>query len=525
MKSQFHTFMRSFKTRNEALGYFKPDTTLVEVVRTSSQARYEYQVHPSSDSAWELVKSGPYSYHETILGDFPCRIYLDIEFKKEFQPDIRDVILEITKHLEKRLDKLPPPLLFSACREGVQSYHLTFDKWVPNPSYMKELLVGFDSQYYDSQVYPNLGSVKSLRFPFAYKIDSGGNQIHQLLPVDPPCGMSDYEIFIKGSVCVGRPDDVINVQPEANMKRIRVADDICEEMSQFLDWATLGSRYGVKRISEGVETLTLKRCVCPFKLCTHARNNQYLVVTNRNIVMKCYDEECQGLSKILVSKCESYGWNRRQLYNSQLFEYTHRLTELMKRCGKIWFTTAAIGMHPVNHFSIIEQEEEFEYVYGLKWAVEAYEQGLGRDIKVVSWDKCIDERHLSDVFYQTDVEIKQSAYVDFFNSVPLCRDLEHYRNKKMVVCVRDMSMLQPRIVSIFLRGRAPLFMKNGVITKDTTQGKMFDEVGYGQLEEIDAEKNGCVYLLIFLHRYTPFQYVEMAKKITESNIKVIYIKI
>lgn len=194
-----------------------------------------------------LRSSEPYSYHELISADSPCKIYIDCEGDGlDFSDEQNEAFLTYTKEAMAKAFKactdteLPDPIVFTASREGKVSFHLTWPVWVKNPLHCKDLVkeafrdVPYMGVTYDQLVYPQ-NRHRTLREPYSYKVDKT-RYTHRCVPYGVDDKEFNAELYAKACV---------------SYDKSKSSEYEFDEIGHVYEWSvTPGSRVGDKERSE-----------------------------------------------------------------------------------------------------------------------------------------------------------------------------------------------------------------------------------------------------------------------------------
>ena len=288
-------------------------STLVQIEGPSEGARVGYEWVKDRDlfEYWK-AKRGHLTLHETIFGDRPCRLYLDVDINEDDPRyetfSIDDFCQKVAYHVFKTHCRWRDWRILDGSRDGKKSWHVFFPKmWVDKPCRVLEILEPFLNDI-DVQVYPSANSVKSLRMVGCAKPTDEG----LLKPVWCDGEMSEYDLMsctVHGgyhkSMCVTSVLKELE-KIESSTKRYRGSDTFqaaseseCEPLIDFLTVSIQAHKFrDVTKKDYGVVSLICKG-YCRHAGREHRRNNLRVFCTSNKVFQWCFDRECKGWGSVL----------------------------------------------------------------------------------------------------------------------------------------------------------------------------------------------------------------------------------
>lgn len=190
------------------------------------------------------------SFHECIHPDEPVKMFMDVDEKNSegrtpthaeatavvqgIQPEVTSAMMEVYGR------EVDAPMVFTACRAGHLSLHITWDVWFKTPGDLFRFLESvFDSVPYgrliDRAVYPRNNKCKWLRFPYTNKFTEEGRIHAQLVPLDGPPEFN-VERMLKGCITINaRMTSALTLANAFPLLELETVENVREEDEPVLD--------------------------------------------------------------------------------------------------------------------------------------------------------------------------------------------------------------------------------------------------------------------------------------------------
>lgn len=329
---QYHTTWREFRLQKDALEHQQNNKDLHVFCQEVDVGKRIF-VTSTYDDFWNKYEMmSDKHWYELIIENTPCKLYLDLEFKREFNPGLNDD--EMMQILIRELDAF----LYSQCTQNLGNFiqldsstdakfsrHIIAAKVI----FQDNIQLGYFLQSFVSsmeikatqdeniqRLFVSNGQESSCLLDLAvytrnrqfriYKSSKFGKNI-PLMPFPTRKFIDEYEYFLKTLVCsVSNVDGLKYVN--ANTNQPRPIMQSCNSSFPLLDEFVLKCANQISQQSASIKTCiyypssqTVVYGIQGTRFCCrigreHKSNGVYYVadLINARVVQKCYDPDCRS---------------------------------------------------------------------------------------------------------------------------------------------------------------------------------------------------------------------------------------
>ena len=277
---------------------------------------------PFDDLVLKMQGPGVHAYHELILFDKPCRLFVDCDAghlisEREHYVYLDMLCLYVSSHFKRIFSRpLARPQAICASRHGKTSLHVIWDEWFATPLDVKTFLSDLFSfnlfgVNIDGNVYPTTSSF-TLRMPYCSKLSPRC----PLIPLCPVRPEFDPDMFCRLLITPHQssrfnipspPPELLSMETHRAVKRLRIAaENANPAIPLLLEWLEL--TMPCQQPSNPVVTATedgsfsIRASVfCTIAGRFHKGNKAFIRVDRfGGITVICLDDECRQ-KKVIVN--------------------------------------------------------------------------------------------------------------------------------------------------------------------------------------------------------------------------------
>lgn len=263
-------------------------------------------------------------YHETIHGDRPCRLIVDIDGHHSGMPtdteiyavaeEVHNLVVLHTIRLGMLTPPSPPEYIWTACRPGTFSVHLIWNVGCQTPTHCRGFLEGiipdFTKSYkIDTQIFKGMRSAGTLRMPYSTKIRTDA----PLLPLGHPPELS-LDIWSRSLVTFH--DGMSTTLPLVKLTGFIPVKLSIRRMGapsagpnryerEVLEWMIMTLPY-IDVVVDRMSTIQI-RAYCRNRTDIHLSNTMYLSVSpDFSLMLYCLSQSCRCNVRMLYTPTQAY---------------------------------------------------------------------------------------------------------------------------------------------------------------------------------------------------------------------------